>query len=151
MLRAAVSRAVQLLSTSPGPQPIRNIEPKFTKLFINNEWTDSSRNTTIGTFNPANGRLIAEVEEADWRDVDKAVKAANDALQPGSPWRCIDGVQRGKLLHKLADLMERDKAILAVSGPAVTLFLHFCSSSARLLPKDQPNITANKILECSLL
>ncbi|EYB90533.1 hypothetical protein Y032_0219g2484 [Ancylostoma ceylanicum] len=113
MLRAAVSRAVQLLSTTPGPQPIRNIEPNFTKLFINNEWTNSSRNTTIGTFNPANGRLIAEVEEADWRDVDKAVKAANDALQPGSPWRCIDGAQRGKLLHTLADLMERDKTILA--------------------------------------
>ncbi|PIO57115.1 hypothetical protein TELCIR_21482 [Teladorsagia circumcincta] len=74
MLRAAVARAVQLISTTSGPQPLRNIEPKFTKLFINNEWHDSSSDSTIGSFNPANGKLIAEVEEADWKDVDKAVQ-----------------------------------------------------------------------------
>ncbi|KAK5977400.1 hypothetical protein GCK32_007391 [Trichostrongylus colubriformis] len=74
MLRAAVSRAVQLLGSTSGPQPLRNIEPKFTKLFINNEWLDSSTSCTIGSFNPANGKLITEVEEADWKDVDIAVQ-----------------------------------------------------------------------------
>ncbi|KAK2563156.1 Aldehyde dehydrogenase 1A1 [Acropora cervicornis] len=46
-------------------------------------------------------------------DVDIAVKAAKEAFKFGSPWRTIDASERGRLLYKLADLMERDKAYLA--------------------------------------
>lgn len=49
-------------------------------------------------------------------DVDIAVKAAKEAFKLGSPWRTIDASERGRLLYKLADLMERDKAYLAVSS-----------------------------------
>lgn len=48
-------------------------------------------------------------------DVDKAVKAAKAAFQLGSPWRRMDASHRGKLLNRLADLIERDRAYLAVS------------------------------------
>lgn len=48
-------------------------------------------------------------------DVDKAVEAAQAAFQRGSPWRRLDALSRGRLLHQLADLMERDRAVLAVS------------------------------------
>lgn len=48
-------------------------------------------------------------------DVDKAVKAARQAFQIGSPWRTMDASERGRLLNKLADLMERDRLLLAVS------------------------------------
>lgn len=48
-------------------------------------------------------------------DVDKAVGAAQAAFQRGSPWRRLDALSRGQLLHQLADLVERDRAILAVS------------------------------------
>lgn len=48
-------------------------------------------------------------------DVDKAVEAAQAAFQRGSPWRQLDALRRGQLLHQLADLVERDRAILAVS------------------------------------
>lgn len=47
-------------------------------------------------------------------DVDKAVKAARAAFQLGSPWRRMDASHRGKLLNRLADLIERDRAYLAV-------------------------------------
>lgn len=47
-------------------------------------------------------------------DVDKAVKAAKEAFQLGSPWRRMDASHRGKLLNRLADLIERDRAYLAV-------------------------------------
>lgn len=47
-------------------------------------------------------------------DVDKAVKAAKAAFQLGSPWRRMDASHRGKLLNRLADLIERDRAYLAV-------------------------------------
>lgn len=48
-------------------------------------------------------------------DVDNAVEAAKAAFQRGSPWRQMDAPSRGRLLHKLADLLERDRVILAVS------------------------------------
>ena len=48
-------------------------------------------------------------------DVDKAVQAAASAFKLGSPWRTMDASQRGRLLYKLADLVERDLDYLAVS------------------------------------
>lgn len=48
-------------------------------------------------------------------DVNKAVAAARQAFQLGSPWRTMDASERGRLLYKLADLVERDRLILAVS------------------------------------
>lgn len=49
-------------------------------------------------------------------DVDKAVRAARLAFSPGSVWRRMDASERGRLLSKLADLVERDSVYLAVSG-----------------------------------
>lgn len=55
-------------------------------------------------------------------DVDKAVEAAKAAGQRGSPWRRMDASSRGRLLHKLADLVERDRLLLAVgSFPVLSL------------------------------
>ncbi|XP_031668814.1 aldehyde dehydrogenase family 1 member A3-like [Oncorhynchus kisutch] len=97
----------------PFPQPVKVQEIRHTKIFINNEWHTSLKGKTFQTFNPATGVKICEVEEADKADVDKAVKAARAASQRGSPWRRMDVSSRGRLLHKLADLMERDRALLA--------------------------------------
>jgi len=47
--------------------------------------------------------------------VHKAVQAARDAFSLGSPWRRMDAADRGNLLRKLADLIERDALYLAVS------------------------------------
>ncbi|WKX92881.1 hypothetical protein Q1695_010705 [Nippostrongylus brasiliensis] len=114
MLRTTLSRAViQLRMASSTPHPIKNIEPKFTKLFINNEWVDAQSGKTFETFNPSDGKLITTVAEADKADVDIAVKAASDAFRLGSPWRRMDAAQRGILLNKFADLMERDRVLLA--------------------------------------
>uniref|UniRef100_A0A8C4LY55 aldehyde dehydrogenase (NAD(+)) n=1 Tax=Equus asinus asinus TaxID=83772 RepID=A0A8C4LY55_EQUAS len=46
-------------------------------------------------------------------DVDRAVKAARAAFQLGSPWRRMDASDRGRLLNRLADLIERDRTYLA--------------------------------------
>ncbi|XP_076011851.1 retinaldehyde dehydrogenase 3 [Genypterus blacodes] len=95
------------------PQPVKVQEIRHTKLFINNEWHTSSRGRTFPTVNPATGVKICDVEEADKEDVDRAVEAASAAGQRGSPWRRMDPSSRGRLLHKLADLMERDRLLLA--------------------------------------
>ncbi|XP_026939036.1 retinaldehyde dehydrogenase 3 isoform X2 [Sagmatias obliquidens] len=95
------------------PRPVRNLEVKFTKIFINNEWNESKSGKKFATYNPSTLEKICEVEEGDKLDVDKAVEAAQAAFQRGSPWRRLDALSRGRLLHQLADLMERDRAVLA--------------------------------------
>ncbi|CAJ1048540.1 aldehyde dehydrogenase family 1 member A3 [Xyrichtys novacula] len=97
----------------PFPQPVKVQDIRHTKIFIDNDWHTSSRGRTFPTFNPATGVKICDVEEADKEDVDKAVKAAKLAGKRGSPWRRMDASSRGRLLHKLADLMERDRLLLA--------------------------------------
>ncbi|XP_036443142.1 aldehyde dehydrogenase family 1 member A3 [Colossoma macropomum] len=97
----------------PLPQPCRLSEIKHTKLFINNEWQNSVKGKTFPTFNPATGEKICDVEEADKADVDKAVEAAKAAMKRGSPWRRMDVSSRGRLLHRLAELLERDRIVLA--------------------------------------
>ncbi|EYB84117.1 hypothetical protein Y032_0323g2511 [Ancylostoma ceylanicum] len=114
MLRAGFACvALQIRRTSSIPQGIRGIKPKFTKLFINNEWVDAASKKTYETINPANNKVIAQIAEGDKADVDKAVKAACDAFRLGSTWRRMDAADRGILMQKLADLMERDRVILA--------------------------------------
>ncbi|CAK6975853.1 aldehyde dehydrogenase family 1 member A3 [Scomber scombrus] len=95
------------------PQPVKVQEIKHTKIFINNEWHTSSKGRTFPTFNPATGVKICDVYEADEEDVDKAVEAAKVAKQRGSMWRRMDASNRGRMLNKLADLMERDRLLLA--------------------------------------
>ncbi|XP_032906431.1 aldehyde dehydrogenase family 1 member A3 [Amblyraja radiata] len=95
------------------PRPAKNLRVKYTKIFINNEWHDSVSGKTFATFNPASGERICDVEEGDKADVDKAVQAARAAFQQDAPWRQMDTSTRGRLLCRWADLLERDRNILA--------------------------------------
>src|SRR5215472_11130255 len=95
----------------------RAIEPQVkvgpTKLLINNRWVDSASGKTFPTVNPATGEEIAQVAEADAADVDKAVSAARTAFERG-PWRNkISAAERGNLLNRLADLIEKNADDLA--------------------------------------
>uniref|UniRef100_A0A669DJH4 Aldehyde dehydrogenase 1 family, member A2 n=1 Tax=Oreochromis niloticus TaxID=8128 RepID=A0A669DJH4_ORENI len=85
----------------------------FLQIFINNEWQDSVSGKVFPVYNPATGEQICEVQEADKADVDKAVQAARLAFSLGSVWRRMDASERGRLLSKLADLVERDSVYLA--------------------------------------
>ena len=91
----------------------KNTEIKYTKIFINNEWHDAVSGKTFPTINPATGEKICDVAEGDKADVDKAVAAACEAFKLGNTWRTMDASQRGVLLNKLADLIERDQEYLA--------------------------------------
>uniref|UniRef100_A0A665UZM6 Aldehyde dehydrogenase domain-containing protein n=1 Tax=Echeneis naucrates TaxID=173247 RepID=A0A665UZM6_ECHNA len=83
------------------------------QIFINNEWQDSVSGKVFPVYNPATGEQICEVQEAEKADVDKAVQAARLAFSLGSVWRRMDASDRGRLLSKLADLVERDSIYLA--------------------------------------
>lgn len=87
----------------------------FLQIYINNEWHKSKTGKVFETINPATGDIITEVQQGTKADVDAAVDAAFQAFKHGSPWRTMDASERGRILYKLADLMERDGAYLAVS------------------------------------
>ncbi|XP_053603714.1 aldehyde dehydrogenase, cytosolic 1-like [Plodia interpunctella] len=86
---------------------------KYTKLFIDNEWVDAKSGKTFETRTPHDGSVIAKVAEGDKADIDEAVKAARRAFHRNSEWRLLDASQRGALLNKFADLIQRDTAYLA--------------------------------------
>ena len=83
-----------------------------TQLLIGDQWVSSESGKTFPTYNPATGEKIAEVAEADSADVDKAVKVAREALERGS-WRKTSASERGRLLNRLADLIEEHADELA--------------------------------------
>ncbi|XP_015600493.1 retinal dehydrogenase 1 [Cephus cinctus] len=91
------------------PKPII----KYTQLFINNEFVDAVSGRKFPTKNPATGATIVEVSEGDKADVDKAVAAATQAFTRGSQWRNLDASARAVLMHKFADLLDRDKEYIA--------------------------------------
>jgi len=94
---------------APGiPAPVKNPEIKYKQLFINNEFVNSTSGKTFPTIDPATGKKICDVQEGDKVDVDKAVAAARAAFDPTSAWRKLSPYERGRLLNKVADLMERD-------------------------------------------
>lgn len=75
------------------------------QLLIDGEWKDASTGSTFATFDPASGRQLAELAEASRADIDEAVAAARRAL--ASPaWRGLTPSARGKLLWRIADLID---------------------------------------------
>ena len=82
------------------------------KLLIDNRWVDSNSGRTFATINPSSGEEICQVAEADHADVDRAVSAARRAFDRG-PWRTMRASERGRLLFRLADLIERNADQLA--------------------------------------
>jgi aldehyde dehydrogenase (NAD+) len=91
-------------------QPNVKIGP--TKLLINGKWVDSTSGKTFPTVNPSTGEVITQVAESDAPDVDKAVSAARAAFEKGA-WRKMSASQRGSLMNKLADLIEKHADELA--------------------------------------
>ena len=87
------------------------IEPG--KLFIDGKWVDSVSGKTFDTLNPATEEVITSIAEGDSADIDLAVAAARKAFEDG-PWRKTDARERGKILLRVMDLIEKNKDELAL-------------------------------------
>ncbi len=83
-----------------------------TNMLIGGKWQESLGGKRFSTVNPVNEEVIAEVPEGNEADVDAAVKAARTAFESG-PWHKMDARDRGRLMNKLADLMEKNLDELA--------------------------------------
>lgn len=85
---------------------------KTRKMLIGGKWVDSVSGKTFETYNPATGEILAHVAEGDKADIDLAVRAARKAFESG-PWPDMSPADRGKLLWKLADLVDQHSEELA--------------------------------------
>src|SRR5713226_10217532 len=76
------------------------------KMLIDGKWVNAASGKTFPTYNPATGEILAQVAEGDREDVEQAVKAARKAFDQG-PWRRLTASERGRLIWKLADVLEQ--------------------------------------------
>ncbi|NML43081.1 aldehyde dehydrogenase family protein [Ramlibacter sp. G-1-2-2] len=80
------------------------------QLFIAGEFTDALSGETLPTRNPHDNSVLAEVALAGREDVDRAVEAAQKAFPA---WSRLPAAERGRVLLKLADLIEANTEELA--------------------------------------
>ncbi|HPF39879.1 MAG TPA: aldehyde dehydrogenase family protein [Phycisphaerae bacterium] len=97
------------MAVAPAPA---GVEIKYRKALINGEWTDAASGKTFETINPSTGDTICTVAECEKTDVDAAVKSARRAFESG-PWAKMNASERGRLMYKLADLIEENMEELA--------------------------------------
>jgi acyl-CoA reductase-like NAD-dependent aldehyde dehydrogenase len=75
------------------------------QMFINGSWVDAQSGATLRSMDPFTGRDWAEVPNGDASDVERAVSAARHAFDEG-PWPRMTGVERARLMRRLATLLE---------------------------------------------
>jgi phenylacetaldehyde dehydrogenase len=94
------------IAVSPQIHPqVADFIEKPRKMLISGKWVNAISGKTFPTYNPSTGEVLAHVAEGDREDIDQAVKAARKAFDHG-PWRRLSASERGRLIWKLADLLE---------------------------------------------
>jgi acyl-CoA reductase-like NAD-dependent aldehyde dehydrogenase len=81
-------------------------KPAEKDLYINGKFEKSASGKTFEVINPATGEVLANVQEGDKQDIDRAVKAARTAF---ATWSETPAAMRSALLSKVADLLEAKK------------------------------------------
>jgi aldehyde dehydrogenase (NAD+) len=99
-------------ATATKPSKVKPPKVKDRPMLIGGKWVDSVSGKTFATINPATGETICQIAEGDKADIDLAVKAARKAFEQG-PWPKMNASDRGRLLHRLADLIEKHQEELA--------------------------------------
>src|SRR5512141_2142038 len=76
-------------------------------MLINGRWVEARSGKTFPTYDPSTGEVLAQVAEGTAWEIEEAVKAARTAFDRG-PWRKMTASERGRLIWKLADLLEQN-------------------------------------------
>jgi phenylacetaldehyde dehydrogenase len=95
------------LKIVPPEEKVTGFVSRKHKMLINGKWVGSASGKTFPTFNPATGEVLAEIAEGDREDINRAVQAARNAFDNG-PWSRLTASERGRLIWKLADLLEQN-------------------------------------------
>src|SRR5512141_1971592 len=94
-------------SRNLGPTARRGWAASMPELYVDGSWTEARAGGRRSIRCPADGTLVAEVDEATAADVEPAIAAAHRAFHDG-PWPATSARERGDLLLRVADLLERD-------------------------------------------
>jgi acyl-CoA reductase-like NAD-dependent aldehyde dehydrogenase len=132
---------------------------KHYQMLIGGEWGGASDGATFETANPSTGEIWATAPEATAADVDRAVRAAHEAMTTG-PWAMMTPTARGKCLSALGDLLaEKSEGLGRVEtidtgklfaetrwqAKYIGEFFHFFGGAAdkvtgEVLPIDKPDL-----------
>ena len=98
------------MATATQPVPldakVTSYVAKTRKMLINGRWVDAASGKTFPTYNPATGDVLTQIAEGDREDINRAVDAARAAFDHG-PWRKLSPSERGRMIWKLAELVEK--------------------------------------------
>ena len=90
---------------APSPESTSHIQlKKQYDLFIGGKFVKPNSKKYFDSINPATEAKLAEIAEADEKDVDKAVKAARNAYE--KVWKKLPAKERGKYIYRIARLMQ---------------------------------------------
>jgi phenylacetaldehyde dehydrogenase len=93
------------MSAVPIHPTVQSFVTRKLPMLVDGRFVDAASGKTFDTFDPATGDVLARVAEGDREDVERAVRAARRAFESG-PWPAMTASERGRLLWKLADLVE---------------------------------------------
>lgn len=86
--------------------------PARHELYIGGKWTAPTAGRYFPSVNPATGKVLSEIADADASDVDAAVRAARTAYQRS--WSRLSGRERGRYLFRIARIIQERSRELAV-------------------------------------
>ncbi|HYN69110.1 MAG TPA: aldehyde dehydrogenase family protein [Candidatus Eisenbacteria bacterium] len=90
-----------------------NADVTALRMVIGGETVDAAEGKTFEVVNPATGKVIATAPLGGKEDVDRAVKAAQEAFDAPKGWSSFAAGKRGRTLAKLADLIKKNSEELA--------------------------------------
>jgi phenylacetaldehyde dehydrogenase len=99
-------------AASAVPKSLSAFLAKPGKMLIDGAWVQAQSGKTFEVFNPATDKVIAHVAEGEAPDIDNAVRAARRAFDSG-PWSTMTASDRGRLIWKIGDLIEKHTDELA--------------------------------------
>ncbi|MFJ9009674.1 aldehyde dehydrogenase family protein [Streptomyces canus] len=86
------------------------IEPG--RLFVGGQWREAADGARTEVVDPSRGAVVTTVAEAGAADVDAAVRSAREAFDGGT-WSGLSGRERGRILHRVAELIRENADELA--------------------------------------
>ncbi len=96
------------MTTATVPEPKSEVQEflkSAQKLLIDGKRVEAASGETFEAIDPSNNKVLCRVAKGGKEDIDRAVKAARKAFESG-PWRKLTVSERGKMIWKLADLIE---------------------------------------------
>ena len=104
------------------------------QLLIDGEWVDAKDGQTFDTVNPATEDVLVQVAQASAVDADRAVVAARNAFEAGSPWQRMTPRERSHLLWRIGDAIDERAEEFARSVLRSEAVVRLSPEGVRLLP-----------------